>query len=146
MNSLIGDKIELTELANKLFMYTDAHQWNLLESEVFTEIVEFDMQSISGQPPQQMKASEICNLWKNGFKGIDVVHHQGGHYLIKVENDGADIYGYAVATHYKKEATKGNTRSFTGSYDLKAIKTMHGWRLTHFKYNLKFSDGNVALE
>ena len=146
MNSLISDKLELTELANKLFMYTDARQWNLLESEVFIETIEFDMQSSSGQPAAQMQATEVCNLWKNGFEGIDAVHHQGGHYLVKVEHDKADIYAYAVATHYKKEAKEGNTRSFTGSYDLKAIKTTHGWRLSHFKYNLKFSDGNVAFK
>ena len=46
----------------------------------------------------------------------------------------------------KKGASKGNTRSFTGSYDLKAEKTNRGWRLSQFKYNLKFIDGNVDME
>jgi hypothetical protein len=146
MEQLVNSKIELTELANKLFMYTDAQQWDLLLSEVFTDTVKFDMSSISGQAPQELKASEICEMWKNGFVGIDSVHHQAGHYLITVKENEADIYAYAVATHYKKETTLDNTRSFTGSYNLKALETNKGWRISHFKYNLKFAQGNIELK
>jgi hypothetical protein len=145
MEHLINNKIELTELANKLFMYTDAQQWDLLLSEVFTETIEFDMSSINGQAPLQLKASEVCDTWKNGFAGIDSVHHQAGHYLITIKENAATIYAYAVATHYKKGATLGNTRSFTGSYNLKAIETKEGWRINHFKYNLKFAEGNLEF-
>ena len=145
MDQLLKNKIELTELTNKLFMYTDAQQWDLLLSEVFTDTVEFDMSSINGQA-EQMKASQICELWKNGFGGIDSVHHQAGHYLITVKENAADIFAYAVATHYKKETTLGNTRSFTGSYNLKAAETGEGWRISHFKYNLKFSEGNTEFK
>jgi hypothetical protein len=129
MKESVNDKIELTELANKLFMYTDVQQWDLLLSEVFTDTVEFDMKSITGQEPQQLKASEICEMWNKGFAGIDSVHHQAGHYLITVKEDTADIYAYAVATHYKKETTLGNTRSFIGSYNLQALQTSNGWRI-----------------
>ena len=146
MEQLINDKIELTDLANKLFMYTDAQRWNLLLSEVFDDVIEFDMSSLSGQPSQRIKASEVCEMWKNGFTDIDSVHHQAGHYLITIHENAADIYAYAVATHYKKAASLGNTRSFTGSYDLKALRKTNGWRLTWFKYNLKFVDGNAEFK
>jgi hypothetical protein len=146
MEQFVNDKMELNELTNKLFMHTDAQQWDLLLSEVFTDTIQFDMSSINGQPSEQIKASEVCEMWKNGFVGIDAVHHQGGHCVITVKEDMADIYAYAVATHYKKETTVGNTRSFTGSYNLKALRTGKGWRLTHFKYNLKFTDGNVEFK
>ncbi len=74
------------------------------------------------------------------------MHHQGGHYLINMDGDIADIYAYAVATHFKKTAQMANTRTFVGSYDLKATRTSMGWRLGQFKYNLKFIDGNLNLE
>lgn len=146
MDQLLKDKIELTELANKLFMYTDARQWQLLQSEVFAAEILFDMQSLSGQPPEMMHAKAVCSLWENGFAGIDAVHHQAGHYLITVIGNEADIYAYAIALHYKKAATSGNTRSFTGSYDLKALITERGWRLSQFKYNFKFIYGNAELK
>jgi hypothetical protein len=142
----VGDKIELTELANKLFMYCDARQWELLLKEVFTKSILFDMTSAGGGEPAMLEAQQVCDMWKNGFAGLDAVHHQAGHYLITVQNNEADIFGYAVAFHYKKEAIKGHSRSFVGSYDLKARRTGSGWRLSQFKYNLKYIDGNVTLE
>jgi hypothetical protein len=145
-HQLLSDKMELQELANKLFMYVDAQDWNKILDEVFSEEVWFDMQSAGGGEPATLAASEIGEMWRKGFEGLDAVHHQAGHYLIEVKENEAGIFGYAMAAHYKKKAQKGNTRMFVGSYDLKAKRTADGWRLHQFKYNLKFIDGNTTLE
>jgi hypothetical protein len=141
----IEDKFELMELVNKLFMYTDRYQWEQLLEEVFTDNVWFDMSSAGGGSPRTLSAEAICDMWQAGFTGLDAVHHQAGHYLISPEKDTATIYAYAVATHYKRNAVNGHTRTFVGSYDLKAEKTPRGWRLSQFKYDLKYMDGNTTL-
>jgi hypothetical protein len=141
----MNDQLELTQLSNKLYMYTDLQQWDKLLAEVFTENVWFDTTSAGGVA-KSLPAKEICEIWKVGFVGLDAVHHQAGHYIIDVKNDEADIFAYAMATHYKKAATNGYTRMFVGSYDLKAKRTPQGWRLSQFKYNLKYIDGNATLE
>ena len=143
---MIADKFELTELANKLFMYCDSKQWQQLLDEVFLTNIWFDMTSAGGDKPGMIEARTVCKMWSDGFRELDAVHHQAGHYLINVNNDKADIFAYAVATHYKKTATKGTTRAFVGSYDLKAERMPDGWRLSQFKYNLKYIDGNASLE
>ena len=140
-----AEKIELTELANKLFMYTDAREWQKLLDEVFTENVWFDMSSAGSGVAQFLPAKEICHMWQKGFEDLDAVHHQAGHYLISIMGENANIYAYAVATHYKQNATNGKTRTFFGSYDLEAKSTAKGWRLSKFKYNLKYIDGNAML-
>lgn len=145
-DTLIADKIELAELVNKLFMYTDALQWSKLITEVFADQVLFDMSSASGEAPQTLSPTVICDMWQQGLGSLDAVHHQAGHYLITVNANTANIYAYAVATHYKKDAVKGKTRTFVGSYDLKAALTPGGWRLTQFRYNLKYMDGNIGLD
>ena len=142
----LANKQALTELANKLFMYTDARQWALLLQEVFAKDVWFDMSSAGGGEPKLLPAVVICDMWKEGFKDLDAVHHQAGHYLITIKEGTAAIYAYATATHFKKAATKGNTRAFVGSYHLEAQQTPEGWRLNQFTYNLKFIDGNANLE
>ena len=143
---LAADKTELAELANKLFMYCDAQQWQRLLDEVFTPTIWFDLSSAGGGKPGTMEAAAVCEMWRDGFTGLDAVHHQSGHYLISVKEDSADIFGYAIATHFKKAATKGYTRTFVGSYDLKAQRGPGGWRLSQFRYNLKYIDGNIGLE
>ena len=142
----VADKLELTELANKLFMFTDALEWDKLVAEVFAEEVLLDMSSASGDAPQTLTPKAICDMWQQGFAGLHAVHHQAGHYLITVNKNAAEIYAYAVATHYKRSAARGNTRTFVGSYDLKAIRSVAGWRLSQFKYNLKYMDGNLSLD
>lgn len=140
------DKWELQELANKLFMYTDSRDWQKLQAEVFAANVWFDMQSAGGGAPENKTAQDICALWQNGLEGLDAVHHQAGHYLINVQNADAEIYAYAIATHFKKDALKGTTRTFVGSYNLKATRTAQGWRFTAFQYNLTYVEGNSTLE
>lgn len=142
----VEDKIELTELANKLFMYCDAQKWDLLVNEVFTQEIHFDMTSAGAGEPAELPARQVCDMWRLGFTGLDAIHHQAGHYLITLQGEEADIYGYALAFHYRKEAIKGQSRTFVGSYDLKATWTSKGWRISKFKYNLKFIDGNASLE
>jgi hypothetical protein len=143
---LMADKLELTELANKLFMYCDAMLWDKMLAEVFTPVIWFDASSLGAGEPRSMPAKDVCTMWDEGLSGLDAIHHQSGHYLITVQDDKAVIYAYGTATHYKKSATKGNTRTFVGSYDLKAERTPNGWRLSQFKFNLKYMEGNSTLE
>ncbi len=135
------------ELVNKLFVYTDSKQWHLLIKDVFKEKVFFDMSSMGGGTPKEMTASAICDMWREGFAGIDHVHHQAGNYIVDFYNDEvqAKVFCYAVASHFKKAATLGNTREFVGAYELHASFTDFGWRIDKFKYDLKYITGNAEL-
>lgn len=144
--NILENKIELTELANKLFMYTDSKDWRRLIEEVFTQNVLFDMSSAGGGEVQTLKARDICYNWQEGLKDMDAVHHQAGQYIIEITDDAAEIYAYAMATHYKKAALNGCTRVFVGSYNFKAVMSAKGWRLSAFKYNLKFMQGNELMD
>lgn len=131
--------IKLTELSNKLFMYTDSRDWQKLLDEVFSESVDFDMSGAGGDPKKKMPAKDICEKWDKGLKDIDQVHHQAGHYLIEILDERrATIYAYAVATHFKKSGVGGHVTSFTGSYNLEAVLVKRQWRICGFTYNQKF--------
>jgi hypothetical protein len=135
----------IVEIVNKLFVYTDAREWDKLLSEVFTEEVDFDMSSIGGEK-LVTTAKNICTMWANGFKGIDAVNHLAGNYLISIKEDTATVFAYATATHFKNSATKGKTREFVGTYDIHLRNQKDGWRIDGFRYNLKYSNGNITLE
>src|SRR5918993_146610 len=133
---------EIVELVNKLFVYTDSRQWDKLVKDVFKEKVRFDMSSLGAGPAKELKASEICDMWKNGFQGIDHVHHQSGNFVVEFNGETeaveANVICYATASHYKEAAKNGKTREYVGSYELHASFTDLGWRLDSFKYNLKY--------
>ncbi|POY38545.1 hypothetical protein C3K47_03880 [Solitalea longa] len=140
------EREQLIELANKLFIYTDYRQWEKLKNEVFTQNVRIDMSSLGAGEPKELPAIELCQLWEKGFEGIDAIHHQSGNFLVSTINNTAEIYCYAIASHFKESATEGKTREFVGSYNLEAVKSDKGWRLRSFKYNLKYINGNLSLK
>jgi hypothetical protein len=136
---------EIIELVNKLFIYTDSRQWDKLKSEVFTKKVHLDMSSMGGEA-MNTTAKLICNQWDASFRDLDAVNHLVGNYLVTYNDESADVFAYATATHYRERATKGKTREFVGTYNFHLVFTEKGWRINVFKYNLKYSTGNMNLE
>lgn len=139
---MLTPREQIIEVATKLFVYTDGLQWDKLQKEVFTKDVFFDMSSLGG-PKNLLPARQICEMWEEGFKGVDAVNHLAGNFLVDIEDDLAKVFAYATATHYKKSATQGNTREFVGTYDLHMVNTVAGWRIDSFAYHLKYAAGNV---
>ncbi len=135
---------EIIETVNKLFIYTDNRDWDRLISEVFTPRVFLDMSSMGGEAAE-INAEEICKMWEEGFRGLDAVNHLAGNYLVDTDRNGAAVYCYATATHYRKDAKHGSTREFVGTYDLHLELVAAGWKIDRMKYTLKYVDGNPDL-
>ena len=135
---------QIIEIVDRLFIYTDDREWEKLKLDIFTDEVRIDMSSVGG-PDSLMPAAEICAMWDKGFADLDGVHHQAGNYLVTEGSNAADVLCYATATHYKKAATQGHTRTFVGSYNIRLIYTNRGWRIDMLKYNLKWLTGNIDL-
>lgn len=138
-------KEQIIETVHKLFIYTDNQEWKKLQKEVFSEFVDFDMSSLGGEISKK-SSIDICNEWKQGFEGIDSINHLAGNHLVKINNNSAEVFIYATATHFKESAIKGNTREFVGSYNLHLVKNTEQWKIDKFKYNLKYMTGNLDLK
>lgn len=136
---------KIVEVVNKLFVYTDEQDWEKLQKEVFMREVHLDMSSLGG-PASTLPATQICEMWAEGFEDIDAVNHLAGNYLVTINDHVADVFAYATATHFRQAATQGNIREFVGTYELHLQETITGWRIDTFKYNLKYATGNLELE
>jgi hypothetical protein len=138
---------DIVEVVNKLFIFTDYQRWDDLLKEVFDEEVHFDMSSLGGGSPTVVKSTTIMEAWREGFSGIDFIHHQSGNFLVTfISENQAHVYCYAIASHYKETAVQGKTREFVGSYDIGLVLQTGGWRINQFKYNLKYISGNRELK
>ncbi|MBL6448254.1 nuclear transport factor 2 family protein [Fulvivirga sp. 29W222] len=139
------EREQVVETVNRLFYYTDFQQWEKLIKEVFAEEVILDMTSLGAPAIETLTGKQICEMWKEGFKELDAIHHQSGNYIIDIEGDIASVKAYAIASHYKKNATKGTTREFIGSYDFRLVKFKNNWKIDRFTFNLKYMTGNTEL-
>lgn len=146
MENQFTPREKIVEVVNKLFVYTDNQEWTKLKEQVFTSMVEVDMVSMGAERPENVSSREICYRWEKAFAELDAIHHQAGNYLVEIDHDHAEVYAYSIASHFKASAKKEKTREFVGSYELHLTKTHGGWRIDRFKYNLKYSTGNMPLQ
>ena len=75
-----------------------------------------------------------------------MINHLGGNYLVTINGLNAEVFAYATATHYKKDAKRGTTRDFVGSYQFELSKEPTGWRIHKMTYNLRYALGNLQLK
>jgi len=139
------EKENVKEDVNRLFISTDNRDWDKV-SQLFAPQVLFDMTSMAGGQPVTLTPQEIVASWDKGLKPLKAIHHQAGNYIVNVNQKEAEVFCYGIAYHYLPNKTNQNTRVFVGSYDFHLIKEGEDWKISKFKFNLKFIDGNPELE
>ncbi|HET7229543.1 MAG TPA: nuclear transport factor 2 family protein [Longimicrobium sp.] len=136
---------EVVEAIDELFMATDRKDWAAVRAVLAPEVM-FDMSSAGGGPAAEMTGEAIADGWATGLAPIEQVHHQSGNHRVRMNGGTAEATCYAVAWHYRAHPSGQNTRTFVGSYDYELRRMDDRWRITLFRYHLKFIDGNRELE
>lgn len=139
------EKDRIIDTINLLFIATDSRDWTAVKR-CFTDMVMFDMSSLTGDSPMLMSAEAIAAGWADGLRPLKAIHHQTGNYRVRIDGDQAEAFCYATATHYLPNPTGRNTRTFVGSYDFRLIKEEITWRINQFTFHLKYLDGNADLD
>ena len=146
MNELeaMRDRDRVIDTVNSLFFAVDERDWEAARG-ILAERVLFDVTSLGSPQPRDMTADEIIAAWQEGLANIEAVHHQSGNFRVTVEGDQASCFCYGIAYHYRLVESRRNLRVFVGSYDYRLVRDGDRWRITHFKFNAKFVDGNLHL-
>jgi ketosteroid isomerase-like protein len=144
-DSVLNDKAAVQESVIRLFIATDNRDWDEVKA-VFADDVMFDMTSMGAAKASLTAAADIVRMWEDGLKALQAIHHQVGNFMINVNGDKATVFSYGTATHYLPNPTNNNVRTFVGSYDFELRKLAGDWRISAFKFNLKYMDGNPELE
>lgn len=141
----VRDREAVIEVVNTLFIAVDTRDWARAH-QCLAAKVHFDMTSLGDPGPSLRAAEEITGAWQAGLASLDAIHHQSGNFLVRVAGDRADCSCYGIAYHFRRVRSGRNTRMFVGSYELGLSRAGGSWRITHFKFNLKFADGNLELD
>lgn len=141
----LRDRESIIELVNGLFVAVDNRDWAGAGA-CFADRVHFDMTSLGEPAPVELTPEQITSAWQSGLAPIEAVHHQSGNFRVRVAGDAAECFCYGIAYHYRRVRSGNNTRLFVGSYEYRLARAGGAWRITHFKFNAKFVDGNLRLE
>jgi hypothetical protein len=138
------DKIEVIELANRLFVAVDERDWNEILN-LFNDYVLLDYSSMTGGEPVSLTPAQIVNSWKELLPGFDNTHHQLGNYVVKLGAKVTTVSCYGTATHFLKNDSNNNVWTVVGTYDLEFINVNTDLKVSKMKFNLKYIDGNNDL-
>lgn len=141
----LSDKEQIVDVITRLFLATDARDWEAAQA-CFAESVLFDMSSAGAGPSASRTPAQITSGWETGLAPIEALHHQAGNFSVQAADDLATASCYGIAYHFRKVQSGRNTRVFVGSYDFGLAKDGPRWRITRFRFNLKYVDGNPELE
>jgi 3-phenylpropionate/cinnamic acid dioxygenase small subunit len=136
---------QVKEVLTQLFVETDNRNWQDV-AQCFAREVLFDMTSLAGGEPTTMTPQNIVDAWDKGLKSLNAIHHQVGNFRIQIGGNSADAFCYGIASHYLPNEKTEDTRTFIGSYNFHLTKTKDIWRIDYFKFNLKYTTGNMNLE
>ena len=137
---------DVEDVVVKMFVATDERDWPTLES-CFTDPFVLDMTSMVGGAPATMTPRQVAAAWAEGFKSLSHVHHQVGNFRTAISGSTATVRCYGIALHHRSDiSAEEKSRRFVGTYELDFSATDRGWRISRLRFNLKFIDGNLALE
>lgn len=139
------DNQAIIETITRLFVSTDRRDWESVRT-CLTDQVMFDMSSMGGAEAAMVSAESIIEGWEKGLRPLHAIHHQAGNFLVEVGGDRATAFCYGIASHYLPNISGQNTRVFVGSYDFSLVRSGGSWRISAFRFNLKYIDGNRQLE
>ena len=142
---MADERDAVLSVINRVFLGTDARDWVAVRA-CFAPSVHFDMTSMAGGEPAMLTPEQITGAWDAGLRPIEQVHHQTGNVEATVTGDEATVSCYGIAYHYRATRSGRNTRVFVGSYDFALRRREGAWRVTLFRFKLKFVDGNRELE
>ena len=139
------DRQAVVEAVTRLFVATDNRDWPAVEACFAGEIL-FDMSSMGAGPAARVSRESIVSGWATALKPLQALHHQVGNSLVEVRGEHAKVFCYGIAIHYLPNPTGRNTRTFVGTYDFELERREGAWRITSFRFDLKFTEGNLELE
>lgn len=139
------DRVAIVDTVNRLFVAVDDRDWSVVR-ECLADRVHFDVTSLGAPAATEMSAEEVITGWQQGLAKIDAVHHLSGNFRVEQSGDEAYCFCYATAHHYRRVESGRNLRIFAGSYDYRLRREGGAWKITQFKFNAKFVDGNLELE
>jgi hypothetical protein len=130
----------------RMFVATDERNWPVVQA-CFTDPFTLDMSSLAGGAPASLSPHQVTQMWAEGFRTLDQVHHQVGNFQTRIEGARAAVRCYGIAFHYRDAiATAAKSRTFVGTYEFALVLQATAWRIETLRFNLKFIEGNRQLE
>lgn len=141
------DLIDRAEIHDVLMDYAigiDSRDWQRYRA-IFTDEVELDFSSWSGNPASPMAADDWVAGVRDTLSGFDGTQHMLMNSSVDLDGDRATVTLYMNAHHYLNIDGAHNMHSIGGYYTHRMVRTDSGWLSEACKLTVTWESGDRAL-
>lgn len=138
------EELSIINAVTNIFNGADKHDWELVRNSFHHEVF-LDYFSMSGQPGEKIKSSEIINRWSAFLPKFKFTFHTITNFEISVERTNASAFCKGQALHCLPGSEAGDTWTTYGTYDFKLLKSGDQWKVTSMTFNFLYETGNKEL-
>ena len=138
------DELAVKNVVNEIDNCCDLKDWKRCRT-YFTDKIETDFKSLSGEKPAKISADDLVGAWKkNLFKAKKTCHLRSNH-SIKIKGDAATVFSKAYAFNLLETGKVKGLWEVWGNYTHKLVRTEKGWKCSAMKLEVVYQRGNEKV-
>ncbi len=134
------DRADIADLSVRYTRALDRRDWQLLRT-CFTDDATIDyegMDPIDGP-------DALVDVCRGVLDQLDASQHLLGNLVVDVHGDDAESECYLHAQHVRRGTPGGDTYIVAGTYADRLRREPDGWKITHRRLTVTWTDGNSAV-
>lgn len=140
----LADRAAISDVVIRYATGVDRRDWPLYRS-CFTDPVEIDFSSFSGQPARVMPAEEWVAQVTAGLSGFDSTQHISANHVHTLSGDTARCVSYMQAAHFLTEDGALRHWILYGYYTNSLVRGQDGWRIQRCALTVTAQEGDPGL-
>lgn len=137
-----ADVTEIIQVANRYCFAIDAHDWDVLRSDVFLPDAICDF---GAQLGVREGIDDIVDVIASALTPLDGSQHLVGSHVVDVDGDTATCRCYLHGQHIRHDAEGGSQFIVALIYDDQLARTSDGWRIARRTLVPSWRSGNPAV-
>jgi len=143
MVTTASDIVEIQGVVTRVAHGIDERRWEQLRAQ-FADDVQTDYTSLFGGAPQDQRADDLIDAWRN-LLGAIVTQHLLGPVEVELSGDVARAECHVRAYHVKKGAPGGDEWMLAGHYVFELSRAASTWKIRKMKLVVIHQSGNLKL-
>jgi 3-phenylpropionate/cinnamic acid dioxygenase small subunit len=136
----LADRAGIVDVCVRYARALDQRDWDLLRT-CFEPDATFDYDGI--EPFQGVDA--LVAVCRGALDPLDVSQHLLGNHAVELDGDEARSECYLHAQHIRSGTPGGDAFIVAGTYRDRLQRSPDGWRITHRRLAVSWTDGNSAV-
>lgn len=138
------DEALIRRVVDEIDNLCDLKDWQRCRS-YFTDEIEVDFESLSGDKPAKISADDLIGAWKTNLFAKKKTCHLRSNHSVEIDGDAAQIYSKAYAFNLLETGEVTGFWEVWGHYTHRLKRTADGWKCAAMKLEVIYQRGDEKV-